>query len=195
MAFVEKLLYRAFGMPTGMLGRFGGRIMAGRRQLEIAMRVAEQIGVRPGDKILEVGFGPGVAVQHVHERLGGDGFVVGIDPSDVMLEMAKTRNADAVARGTVVLREGTVTQIPYGDEFFDKVYAMNSFHLWPDKPAGLREVRRVLKPGGRLALSFFGPARKAVTPESVREQLKEAGFSEITETIDGDSVLFVLARK
>lgn len=195
MPFGDKLLYRAFGLPTGVLGRLGGKIMAGRRQLRIAEHVADHLDVCPGDKVLEIRFGPGVAIQHMHERLGDHGLIVGIDPSEVMLQMASTRNAEAIDRGSVRLVSGTVTQIPFEDEFFDKGYAMNSFQLWPDKLAGLREIRRVLKPGGPLVLSFYGPAQRGITREFVREQLKEAGFKEITVTSDSDSVLYFVARK
>jgi len=195
MAFGEKLLYRAFGLPTGVLGRIGGKVMAGKRQRTIAADVAERLGVRPGDKALEIGFGPGIGIEVVHERLAGNGLIVGIDPSDVMLQMARSRNAAAMGRGTAVLLEGTVSQIPYGDEFFDKAFAMNSFQLWPDKYAGLREVRRVLRPGGRLVLSFFGPARREVAPGSVRRSLEKAGFNEIADATGDDGVLYVEARK
>lgn len=195
MAIVDKLLHRAFGLPTGFLGRIGGKVMAGERQRTIARNVADRLGVRPGDKVLEIGFGPGVGIEHVHERLSGSGLIVGVDPSDVMLEMAKSRNAAAVERGTAALLKGSVSQIPYGDAFFDKAYAMNSFHLWPDQEAGLREVRRVLRPGGRLVLSFYGPALKAIKPESVREMLEKAGFAEIADATGSDGVLYVEARR
>ncbi len=126
--------------------------MAGRRQRAIAEHVAELLQVQREDKVLEIGFGPGVGIQCLSERIRGEGLIVGIDPSDVMMQMAKARNAGAIEKGTVKLLSGTVEHIPWESEFFDKAYAMNSFHLWPDKAAGLSEVRRVLKPGGRLAL-------------------------------------------
>lgn len=195
MGMVDKLLWQAFGVPTGLLGRMGGKIMAGRRQRKIAAHVAELLEVRRGDQILEIGFGPGVGIQYLHERLSGEGLIVGIDPSEVMLQMARSLNAEAIESGTVTLFSGTVEKISYDNEFFDKAYAMNSFHLWPDKPAGLSEVRWVLKRDGQLVLSFYGPAQKAITPESVREQLEHVGFREIDETRDRDSVIYVVARK
>lgn len=181
-------------MPTGLLGRVGGKIMAGRRQRQIAAHVGELLNVRRGDKVLDIGFGPGVGIQCLHERLAGEGLIVGIDPSEVMIQMARARNARAVEQGTVRLLSATVEKIPFEDEFFNKAYAMNSFQLWQDRMAGLSEVRRVLKRDGQLVLSFYGPAKREITREAVREQLKQAGFREVAGS-DRDSVIFLIARK
>lgn len=99
-------------------------------------------------------------------------------PSDVMLEAARASNADAIKKGTVRMLRGTVERIPY-EEFFDKAFARNSFHLWPDRRAGLWEIQRVPKRGGTLVLSFDGPARRVVDLGSVRNALQEAGFERI----------------
>lgn len=193
MSFVDKLLWKAFGVPTGRLGRLGGKIMAGRRQRTIAVHVAELLDVRPGDRVLEIGFGPGIGIECVSHRLAGQGRIVGIDPSDVMMEMARARNAELIGKGVVTLVRGTVDRIPYEDGFFDKAYAMNSYQLWPDNTAGLAEIRRVLKPGGRLLLSFYGPAKKEIARELVVEQLKHAGFREVSDS-ERDAVIYAVAR-
>jgi len=109
--------------------------------------------------------------------------------------MAGTRNAQAIENGTVSLLNGIVEKIPFEREFFDKAYSMNSFQIWPDKLAGLREIHRVQKDEGQLVLSFYGPAKRAITPESMGEQLARAGFREISDTVDEDSVLYVVSRK
>lgn len=193
--FVDKLLWRTFGVPTGVLGRIGGTMMAGRRQRAIAAHVAELLDVRRGDRILEIGFGPGVGIQHLREKLGGEVFIAGIDPSEVMMRMARARNAEAVASGAVTLISGTAEKMPFESESFDKAYAMNSFHLWQEKLAGLNEVRRVLRDDGRLVLSFYGPAQREITLESVQEYLEQAGFSKITAKVDRAVAQFVIARK
>ena len=182
-------------MPAGFLGRIGGKMMAGRKQRDIAARVAELLDVRLGDKILEIGFGPGIAIQVISQRLSGEGLIVGIDPSDVMMEMAQARNVEAIEQGTVRLLRGTVERIPYDDEVFDKALAMNSFHLWPDQWAGLLEIRRVLKKGGVLVLSFYGPARRAVEMGAVRDALKQARFEMLDNPLEAHSVSYLVARK
>lgn len=193
MGIVWNPLWRTFGVPTGLLGRLGGKIMSGSRQRMIAAHVADLLDVRRGDRVLEIGFGPGIGIQCVSERLAGEGVLVGIDPSDVMIQMAGAQNAGVIEKGIVTLVRGTVQEIPYDSGFFDKAYAMNTYQIWPDKRAGLREIRRVLKPGGRLVLSAYGPAKHTLDLKSVRQQLKEAGFQDIAES-EQESVVFVTAR-
>lgn len=195
MGVIDKLLWRAFGLPAGFLGRIGGMIMAGGRQRQIAAHIAELIDVRRGDKVLEIGFGPGVGIEIMNERIFGKGLIAGIDPSEVMMQMARSRNAQAIENGTVTLISGTVENIPYGDGFFDKAYSMNSFQLWPDKAAGLKEVRRVLKRDAQLLLSFYGPARRRIVRASVLENLQQAGFREVLDEDDRDGVTYFIARK
>src|SRR6516225_7424900 len=71
------------------------------------------------------------------------------DPSPEMIAQAQARNAPAVATGRVELRRGAAARLPFESNTFDKAVAVNSRQVWPDAIAGLRELRRVLKPGGR----------------------------------------------
>lgn len=112
-----------------------------------------QLGVMPGDRILEIGFGPGVAVRLLAERVAS-GFVAGVDPSPVMVRQGRSRNANLIRAGRVDLREGSVSALPFPDSRFDKVLSVNNIMLWPDLPANLREVFRVLKPGGLLVIAL-----------------------------------------
>ncbi|MDQ3829524.1 MAG: class I SAM-dependent methyltransferase [Candidatus Tectomicrobia bacterium] len=102
-----------------------------------------------------------------------------------MVEQAEARNAKAIAAGKVALRRGTVERLPFEPATFDKALAINSMQVWPDAVAGLREIRRVLKPGGRVALGFTrwsGQARAGLA-----EALTAAGFTDAHMVdIDGD---------
>jgi ubiquinone/menaquinone biosynthesis C-methylase UbiE len=71
-----------------------------------------------------------------------------------MVEQAQARNAVAVESGHVDLRQGSVGNLPFDNNCFDKAVAINSMQVWPDALAGLREMLRVTKPGGRIALGF-----------------------------------------
>ena len=99
--------------------------------------------------MLEVGFGPGEAIAEA-VRLTPQGFVAGIDFSETMLRMAEKRNHRAMMEEHVELTLGEAGKLPYEEESFDKVFAMNVFHFWQEPARELAECRRVLKTGGRL---------------------------------------------
>jgi ubiquinone/menaquinone biosynthesis C-methylase UbiE len=136
--------------------------------------VTELLEVGPNDTVLEVGFGPGVIVQRL-SKLASRGHVAGIDPSREMVEQARARNAIAIQNGCVDLRRGSMDSLPFDNNSFDKVLAINSMQVWPDATAGLREIRRVMKPAARVALGFTiysGQPNKGLT-----ELLMGAGFT------------------
>jgi ubiquinone/menaquinone biosynthesis C-methylase UbiE len=151
MSFARDLLLRMFGRPRGVLGRLGGVIMA-RSNRACAEWVIGLLEVEPSDRVLEVGFGPGVAIELLAR--GAAQHVAGVDPSMEMVEQATARNAAVFASGNVELRQGSVDRLPFADATFDKALAINSMQVWPDVVAGLRELRRVLAPSGRIALGF-----------------------------------------
>jgi ubiquinone/menaquinone biosynthesis C-methylase UbiE len=80
-----------------------------------------------------------------------------------MVGQARARDATAVAHGQVDLRHGSVAHLPFADDTFDAALAINSMQVWPDAIGGLREMRRVVKRFGRIALGFTPPpeARRA----------------------------------
>ena len=96
MALGRQFLMRMFGRPKGILGWLGGVIMA-RVNRDAAAQVIELLNVRPDDKVLEVGFGPGVAIQLLLQRLP-TGSVAGVDTSQEMVSQAAARNADGMAK-------------------------------------------------------------------------------------------------
>jgi ubiquinone/menaquinone biosynthesis C-methylase UbiE len=71
-----------------------------------------------------------------------------------MLKQATARNAAGIENGRIDLRRGSAEHLPFANDTFDKALVTNSMQVWADAMAGLREVRRVLKPGGRVALGF-----------------------------------------
>jgi ubiquinone/menaquinone biosynthesis C-methylase UbiE len=127
--------------------------------------------------VLEVGFGPGVIIRRL-SKLASQGHAAGVDPSQEMVEQARARNAAAIESGHVDLRRGSVESLPFDDDAFDKALAVNSMQVWPDPAAGLREMRRVMKPGAKVALGFTpysGQPNKGLT-----EMFTAAGSSRPT---------------
>lgn len=141
-----------FGRPAGFLGALAGLIMG--RMGEAHNRWAvSKLDVAPGDRVLEIGSGPGVGVRLMAERATA-GCVVGIDPSPVMLRQARKRNAALIRAGRVELLEGSVSALPCTDDRFDKALSVNNIMMWPHLRSDLREIARVLKPGGLLVISL-----------------------------------------
>ena len=103
------------------------------------------------DRILEVGCGPGALIQALSAR-ATEGLVVGVDLSPIMLQQAARRNAEAIREGRVRLQLGSALALPFEDALFDKALSANSLPFWPDQEAGVKEMRRVLKPGGVIAI-------------------------------------------
>jgi SAM-dependent methyltransferase len=173
MTVMRNLLMHAFGRPRGALGRLGGIIMA-RTNADFGMWVAGFLEIGPADHVLEVGFGPGVVAQRLSQQFPA-AVVAGVDPSPEMVAQARARNVRAIESGRVDLRQGLVESLPFDDNRFDKAFAVNSMQVWPDAIAGLKEIRRVMKPGGRIALGFtrYSGQSKSGLPET----LNAAGFT------------------
>lgn len=174
-----KTFFSQFGHPRGLLGEVAGWIMVRNNQERIAWAVS-LLGIRSADHILEIGFGPGNAIEQMVAR-APQGLVAGIDISDVMLRQASQRNRHAIRIGRVELRRASVESLPYADAAFDKVFSSNTFQFWPDPAKNLQEVRRVLKPDGTLAILL--QPRWAKTDDEVRaiarqtaDQLSAVGF-------------------
>jgi ubiquinone/menaquinone biosynthesis C-methylase UbiE len=153
--------------------------------------VIDLLQVRPGDKVLEVGFGPGVGIQLLTSSASA-GFVAGVDPSKEMVAQATTRNKKAIENGRVDLRHASVASMPFADNSFDKALAINSTQVWPDATAGLREMRRVIKPGGEVALGFTPNSGQ---PNSgLAETFTAAGFAK-AHVVESDKNFCALAIK
>jgi len=152
----RRLLRRVIGQfhrPDGASGHVTGWIMAYRRSNRRRNRwVVSLLDVQPTDRVLEIGYGPGIAIQAL-SRLTTRGVVYGIDHSEVMLRQARGRNADAIRAGRVDLRCGSVDRLPALGAPLDKVIAVNSMGFWPDASTRLKELRTILRAGGQIAVA------------------------------------------
>jgi ubiquinone/menaquinone biosynthesis C-methylase UbiE len=182
-----------FGRPRGRAGNIAGWVMACRSSNRRRNRwVVSLLDVQTTDRVLEIGFGPGLAIAELASRIGDSGHIHGIDHSEVMLRQASRRNASAIAAGRVSLDRASVDQLPPSVGIgLDVVLAVNSLGLWPAPVERLVELRQRLKPGGRVAIASQ-PRSPGATADTSRAKAREiesllaaAGYTEIkTEILD-----------
>ena len=186
----SSLLKSAFGEPRGLLGKLGGLILA-RINRACAAWAVNLLDIKPDDNVLEVGFGPGVGIQLLASQAFA-GYVAGVDSSREMVAQATARNKKAIEGGWVDLQHGSATSLPFADNTFDKALAINSMHVWPDAIAGLQEMWRVIRPGGKVALGFT--PNSGQSNSGLAEMLTAAGFVE-AQVVERDKDFCALAIK
>ncbi|MER7731445.1 methyltransferase domain-containing protein [Streptomyces erythrochromogenes] len=160
-----------------------------------------EFGLRPGDRVLDAGCGTGRALGALRAAVGPAGTVLGVDLTPQML--AAARRAGRAAEGALLLAD--VARLPLRDGALDAVFAAGLIAHLPDPAANLRELSRVVRPGGRLAL--FHPIGRAalaarqgreLTPQDLRAEhnlgplLSAAGW-DMTSYADEDHRFLALA--
>src|ERR1700691_436750 len=138
--------------PRGAAGRVTGWMFAHRPSNRQRNRwAASLLDVQPADRVLEIGFGPGLAVAQLVRA--GAGHVYGVDHSAVMLRQASRRNAAAIRAGRVTLINAPADQLAAAlSGPFDVILAVNSLGFWPEPAERLAELRTRLAPDGRIAI-------------------------------------------
>ena len=111
--------------------------------------IMRALNLRTGERVLDVGSGPGHQAMEMSPMVGPSGKVDGVDLSDSMLKIARTRCEHIL---NVEFHEGDAVGLPFEDRTFDAVMSSMVFEYLPDVPGALKEVFRVLKPGGRVAI-------------------------------------------
>jgi len=153
-----------------------------------------QVGIETKATILDVGCGGGRALRQL-AAMAPEGVVHGIDYSAASVAASRATNAREIERGRVQIQLGSVAALPYPDRTFDVVTAVETHYYWPDLSANVREVLRVLKPGGTFALiaeTYRGGRFRALyavvmrllraaylTDAEHRNLLMQAGFVEV----------------
>src|SRR5262245_37788137 len=114
-----------------------------------AARVASE------DRVLDVGCGTGVLARTAADRVAAESQVTGLDRNAGMLAVARR------LRPQIDWRQGDATNLPFADESFDVVMSQFALMYFPDRIAALKEMARVLRPGGRLVIAVWGPFERA----------------------------------
>lgn len=201
---VRRFVWSQFRRPTGLWGIIVGKLMAHSSSNHDRIRwTMSLLDIQPSDRVLEIGFGPGVAIE-LASRMATSGFVAGVDHSEVMLRQAARLNVSAIRDGQVELRLGSASQQMSFDQPFDKIFTINSIHFWTDPVECLKKLGNLLRPSGMIAVVLQPRWRSAtdsttkIIGEELTAKLEIAGFRECrlvirqTETVP---VAFAIAVK
>lgn len=158
--------------------------------------------LRPGEVVLDLGCGGGLDVLLAARQVGPSGKAIGVDMTADMLERART-GAQKAGVENVEFHQSTIDSLPLPDNSVDCIISNCVINLVPDKPQVFREMLRVLKPGGRVAISdialkqqlpdsvrssieaYVGCIAGAILIDEYRAQLQKAGFDTVTVTDTG----------
>jgi ubiquinone/menaquinone biosynthesis C-methylase UbiE len=149
MGVMSKLLNQ-WRKPTGWPGRAAVWAM-NISHAKLTDWGLKHIAIEKHWTILDVGCGGGMTV-HKLAAIATEGKVYGIDYSEESVAVSQRTNKRLIKMGRVEIRHGSVSCLPFSDNLFDFVTAVDSHYYWPDLAADVREVLRVLKPGGTLMI-------------------------------------------
>lgn len=198
--------------PRGWLGRFVLWNMNSRHSKVTDWGMAH-VSVETHYTILDVGCGGGRTVSKL-AAMAAQGKVYGVDFSEASVAASKRTNARWIEMGRVEIRHGSVSQLPFPDGMFDLITAVETHFWWPNLPGDMREVFRVLKPGGMLILiaevykganttmarlcEKYAPQTglKLLSIDEHRELLAATGFSDVqVDTDPGKGWICVTGKK
>ena len=186
-------LFRQVRKPSGLLGK---RVVKAMNLSHATMTDwgLQQVTVPRNASILDIGCGGGRTILKL-SSMAPEGKIFGLDYSDASVAVAQETNAQEIANGRVQIQHGSVAALPFPDRAFDIVTAVETHYYWPDLPANVREILRVLKPGGAFVLiaetyrggplrflyAIVMPLLRAafLSDAEHRALLSEAGFTDV----------------
>ena len=196
--------------PSGWLGR---RVVRAMNLSHAAMTDwgLQQIAIPNNAMILDVGCGGGYTLRKL-AAIAAEGKFVGLDYSAASVAVSRQTNAQGIESGRMEIKQGSVAALPFPDCSFNVVTAVETHYYWPDLPANVREVYRVIKPGGtflliaetyrggpfRLLYGIVMPLLRAafLSDQEHRDLLTQAGFTGVeTRHVSGKNWILALGHR
>jgi ubiquinone/menaquinone biosynthesis C-methylase UbiE len=177
-----------FAHPTGMIGQIIMTV-SNRQNRKLYNKTIDLLNVTKNDTILDIGFGNGFMLRQIAELKPEKLF--GVDISEDMLHVAQRKNALQIKSRKMELLLANAENLPFKNDFFDKIYTVNTVYFWNDFEKTVAEIRRVLKHNGVFLNTFYERAvlerlhhssndiyRKFTTKE-LKNRTEQGGFSEV----------------
>lgn len=189
MLWEEKHQMSQYAKPTGFFGKLFARGMAwGHR--DFYENTAKVLNLQYDDTYLEIGFGSGLFIKQYVSHVAR---IAGIDYSEDMVKLASSLNKHLVESGKAEFKQGDVSTLPWKNNEFSVVVGIETFFFWLEPETSLKEIFRVLAPGGRLVLEMpynkddgldhtqhiQKMKLKLYSGQEMKKLLKESGFSDI----------------
>lgn len=172
-----------FKKPKGLIGRLVGKQMAMENKA-LNKWTIKQLKIRPGKKILEVGYGPGYAMDFILSRYKNV-HVDGIDISRTMKDEASHRLNPETSSGEAHLQVGDIAESPLQTDHYNVVFTVNNFTLWKNRRKGLRNIYSGMAPRGKIVITIQPRQEDArenkvnAFAKEIQDDLSAAGFERI----------------
>ena len=193
---LSKFLARQLGHPSGLLGKLVAAPVLNKRNSALNDIAFERLALRPHDRVLEVGFGGGYLMGRM-AAVVTEGRLAGVDVSPAMVDVCSSRFRALIQASRLDLQCASAESLPYPDGHFTKACTVNSLFYWPDAQQAIRELSRVLEPGGRLVTcftsqeslqgkSFSQHGLRLYQVEQVEQMMRTAGLAQVSVTRHAD---------
>jgi len=196
MGFFDPLI-KQLRKPTGWLGLWTAKAM-NQAHSKLTNWGLSHIQINNDDTILDIGCGGGRTINKL-AKIADMGMVYGIDYSDESVRVSRKTNKKFIKKGLVDIQKGNASSLPYSDNHFDLITAIEAYYYWPDLDQAMKEILRVLKPGGILIIigalyknsKFSARHQKLVknlvtklnlhyhSPEELRDVFSKTGYKDI----------------
>lgn len=197
-----KKIQAHFKEPKGLIGKIIGKIMAAENKA-LNKWTIKQLAIRPGKNILEIGYGPGYAIDLIF-KLNSNVIVDGIDISETMEKEASHRLSKYIKAKKVQLDNGDVSNYTFQPNFYNYVFSVNNYTLWEDQYKGLENLYMAMVPKGKIVITMqprqedADENRVKIFAQDIYKGLKAAGFRKIKvryKSISPETAVSVIAIK
>jgi SAM-dependent methyltransferase len=194
----ERFLAAQLRKPTGRFGRWVMTRGLNDGNAELIGATLDALALAGGERFLDVGFGGGLSLRRAARQTRGA--LWGVDFSPDMVAQGQRSLAELIANGRLNLITADVAELPLRDGSIDAVCTTNTIYFWPDLPAALRELRRVVAPTGRIAFGYTGRTKMlrfnditqhgftTYEPNELESALHEAGWTAIRTSAQNGKV-------